>query len=1125
MRFYSIPFVNLIFTFCCCIVFSSNAQVIDDFSDGDFSINPMWTGDVSDFEVHANLELHLNAPAADNESHLITPSDIINNATWEIQVRMDFNPSSSNRTYVYLVSDQADLEADLNGYYVMIGNTADEVSLYRQTGATSTKIIDGLDGILDLTAVEVAIRVTRDAIGNWELFSDVGLTGTYTSEGTTFEDTHTLSSYFGILCDYTSTRSTLFFFDDVNVTGDGFIDVIPPTLQTLNVLDANQIELIFSEPVEVSSAESITSYSWNGENPNSAILSGQTVTLTFTSSFPANIEQTLSVSNVEDLAGNVIEDVDLDFTFVSIGTPGPGDVVINEILADPTPIIGLPDAEYVELFNASDVAFDLGGWNLRNTAEDEILNSFILLPGEYVIICDDAFQTIFSAYGQVLVVSSLTALSNTGDDLHLLDANGSVIDEVTYATSWYGGLPFSDGGYSLERKNPFLPCSSAANWGPSQDPAGGTPGTQNSNFIAEDNIAPEIISLSVTDLSTLHLTFSEVMDELSLITGQYSLTPSATLIPLSPQSPTELSLSVDPALVPGTEYSFTVEGASDCSGNVIAPITLTFIVPDVAEPGDVIFNEIMADPSPSIGLPEEEYLEIYNRSDKYLNLAGWTLVNTTTVMSMASYQLGPGEYLILCDDSSAAALEGFGQVYAFESFSALSNDGDDLHLYNASADLIDEVIYTLDWYHDTSKDEGGYSIERINPELPCSNIDNWKASSSILGGTPGQENSVLDLSPDITAPHVISALLQSVNQVSIIFDEFIEIGSLDLVDFNFSPELNISSIQLVAGDRIILVLSSPLDTGVVYTLGISGIEDCSGNEITEVAEFLIAIPETAQAGDLIINEVLFNPRTGGYDFVEIYNSSTRTLSLKNWKMANRELGEIANIKSITAEEVLLFPGQFKVVTEDSQNIAFEYPLGVPSNYIEINDLPSYNDDEGYVLLIDPSVTVQDEFFYSDSYHFALIDDVNGVSLERVDYNRLTNDPTNWHSAAENVGWATPGYENSQLQPANAAGQSFSVEPEVFSPDNDGFEDVLNINYELENAGQVVNISIFDREGRLVRMLTRNTYVGSRGTISWDGINEEGAKARIGVYVIFIELFDLEGNVTSAKKTCVLGGTL
>ena len=109
-----------------------SAQVQDNFTDGDFTANPIWSGEVSTFEASAN-RLHLNAPAVASSSYLSTASSAIHNASWEFYVEMGFATSNTSLTRVYLVSDQQDLKQALNGYFVMIGNTPDEVSLYRQT--------------------------------------------------------------------------------------------------------------------------------------------------------------------------------------------------------------------------------------------------------------------------------------------------------------------------------------------------------------------------------------------------------------------------------------------------------------------------------------------------------------------------------------------------------------------------------------------------------------------------------------------------------------------------------------------------------------------------------------------------------------------------------------------------------------------------------------------------------------------------------------------------------------------------------------------------------------------------------------------------------------------------------
>jgi hypothetical protein len=898
-------------------------------------------------------------------------------------------------------------------------------------------------------------------------------------------------------------------------------------LASLTVLDSQTIELVFNEALEPLSAELETNYTWlPSATANSAILSGQTVTLTFSTEFPENELQTLEITAIADLAGNPIVDFTTDFIHFVLGEGMSGDIVINELMPDPNPVIGLPDEEFIELFNTSDSAFNLLGWNLINSGTDEFLGNFILAPGAFVIICDDANEDVFSAFGDVLSVSSLSALTNGEDSLALVNPGGISIDVVTYTSDWYGIPSTEIGGASLERSNPFLSCgNTASNWSVSNDPDGGTPGTQNSNFVSIDVLEPTVSSFSVLDEENLLLVFSEGMDALSLILGQYTLEPSLSVIAQSPESLDSLVLSLSPSLSPGESYSLYIDGPADCTGNLLADTTITFFVPEEPEIGDVIINEIMADPSEPYILPEVEYLELFNNSEKIFNLEGWNLLNSSSDNILGSHILQPGAYVILCDEEDAELIQPYGDVLAITSFSALGNSADDVSLYDLSGELLDAVSYTSAWYQSDAKDDGGYSLELINPELPCSWSANWKGSTADTRGTPGSVNSVYDLSPDLISPIACTATpSENGQQIELVFSEPIEIASIAPSDFIFNPKISVLG-TISNREKILLIMDGPIDEGTIYTIDISDVTDCSGNQISISNQLLTGIPFEAEEGDLLINEVLFNPRTGGVDFVEIYNNSDKVISLKDWKMATRGLGVLEDIFPVSSEDLLIFPSEFKLFTEDKANIIANYPLGAPKNYVEVIDLPSYNDDEGYVVLVSPNEGVFDELYYTEDYQFALIDILDGVSLERIDYNRLTNDPTNWHSAAERVGFATPGYENSQLQPSNASSESFTLEPDVFSPDNDGYQDVLNITYSLDKAGSVANISIFDREGRLMRLLARNELLATEGTISWDGITDDGTKARIGVYIVLIELFDLDGNTSSTKKSCVLGGRL
>ena len=193
---------------------SGFSQLTDNFEDGEFNSNPSWTGNTDDFIVENNV-LRLSAPAVSGSSYLSTPSGSINNATWQFSVKFNFNPSSSNYAKIYLVANEAKLDGILNGYFVKIGGSSDEVSLFRQDGSGAVKIIDGTDGRLSLATVNIEVLVSRSAEGQWQLSSKLDVETTWFSEGEVFDLSYIQSSFFGVNCFYTATRSTKFFFDNI----------------------------------------------------------------------------------------------------------------------------------------------------------------------------------------------------------------------------------------------------------------------------------------------------------------------------------------------------------------------------------------------------------------------------------------------------------------------------------------------------------------------------------------------------------------------------------------------------------------------------------------------------------------------------------------------------------------------------------------------------------------------------------------------------------------------------------------------------------------------------------------------------------------------------------------------
>lgn len=1108
----------------------SYAQFTDDFSDGDFSTNPTWSGDTNNFDVNGAFQFQLNAPAVNDIMYASTPSQSINNAVWEFYVELGFNPSSTNFAKVYVVADQSDLKNPLNGYFVKIGGTPDEVSLYRQDGTTETMIIDGTNGRLNTSSVTLSVRVTRDQLGNWQLFSDT-LGGTnYFLEGSITDNNHISSAYFGVLCNYTSTRSTLFFYDDFNVTGGAFIDNVPPTIDSVVVVNSTNLDVYFNEPVDLTTSQTLTNYSVDNGigNPNNATRNAtdsSLVHLTFATAFTNGQNYILSVTNIEDTASNPINILTEPFTYFVLVTPNSGDIIFNEIFADPTPQVGLPEEEFVELYNASTNTFDLGSWQFINSTTLKQLPNFLLTPNSYVILCDVNDTALYSPYGDVIGISAFTALSNGGDSLTLMYNTTDIIDIVAYTDAWYRDNVKKDGGYTLERINPVHPCSNANNWIASNHLDGGTPAAQNSVYNpTPDMQAPNIIGVDVLSATTLQLSFNEVMDSMSLATATYAINNGVTFTNTVVNSSLEsVMLTFTPTLDSSLVYQVTVSGATDCSGNSLNPTTFSFGIGKAPQKYEIIITELFPDPSPTVGLPEQEFVELYNPTNKVIDLTNCWISDLTSMKQLNPGKIFPGEYVIVCKTTNENQFAPFGKVITISELPSLNNTDDIMTLFAPDTTIIHSVHYFDSWYKDDNKKDGGWTLEMIDPANPCGEYDNWSASNQWFGGTPGAQNSVFAANPDVTLPRLLEANATSDSTVILTFSEIIDRDGLLAASYSVNNGINISNIVIIDNKNVQLDLANKLTFQIKYTVTVTGAYDCVGNVIGSNNFAIFALPEQGFNGDLVINEVLFNPFTGGSDFVELYNNSNKFIDLQNWSLANTDNNVVANLKPITTTPKLILPGEFVLLTKDANNIATEYINSKTETFIEMASLPTYSNSEGTVVLVNNLNLTVDSFYYEEDMHFSLLNSVKGVSLERIDYNRLTNDRTNWHSAAEEEGFATPGYENSQFQLANTDGGTITIDPKTFSPNNDGIDDVLNISYEFSTPGFVANVVIYDAKGRQIRNLIKSQLLGTKGTFSWDGINDYNEKARIGIYVIFIEVFDLEGNVKSFKETAVLAG--
>ncbi|SDX81281.1 lamin tail domain-containing protein [Hymenobacter psychrophilus] len=653
-----------------------------------------------------------------------------------------------------------------------------------------------------------------------------------------------------------------------------------------------------------------------------------------------------------------------------------------------------------------------------------------------------------------------------------------------------------------------------------------------------DNTPPATVQAAGVGPRALDATFNEAVAA--------TQSPASYQLPGGPAVIAALRDAANPALVhltlaadlPAGGGTLEVRQVADLYGNVAAgPLTAAFSfagVLAVPQFGQLLITEIMADETPVVGLPASEYLEIHNPSaTRTLDLAGVRLSKGGSTANPAVFPAGatllPGEYAVVCGSTRGAQFAAFGKVFALTNFPSLNNAGDQLVLTGRSGRTVFEVTYSDSWYKDSRKKEGGWSLEMVDEANFCGGIENWTASNDPSGGTPGRANSVRTPNPDRTAPSLLRAVALSPTLVRLFFSEKLDSAAVsNPARYTFTPAVGVARVVPVGPDfRLVdLQLSTPLQPNQSLTLTVQQATDCVGNASGPAAAVTLALPAPVAAGDVVLNEILFNPRTGGVDFVELLNRSGKYLNVQGWQLGSEKADGSIDQKPISTGPYVLAPGQLVVLTTSPANIQSYYlNSSEPANFLGMPSLPSYPDDAGIVVLTSATNEPLDRFAYHKNMHLKLLDDLNGVSLERI---RPEGPSTgeNFHSAASAAGYATPGRPNSQYQQDPGGDQTFRLEPEVFTPDEDGQQDFTTLNYLLDQPGYAASITIYDAQGRLARRLVRNETLATTGFFQWDGLTDRGQKAAVGYYVLHIELLrPNSGEKREYRKTVVVGARL
>ena len=816
-----------------------------------------------------------------------------------------------------------------------------------------------------------------------------------------------------------------------------------------------------------------------------------------------------------------------------LGQPAPDstDIVINEVMYAPSP----SSNEYVELYNRSDQAVNLARLAYADANRDfspVTSTDTLLQPGEYAVLVRDTttFRDAFPAVS-FLAPEGWDALNNGGDTVLLRDQpTGTVLDAVSYDPSWGG-----NDGAALERIDPDGPSPRASNFGTSQAAAKGTPGSRNSIF-NPDETPPTLSRVTPTpDGDSLLTRFSEPLDPETVSPSALALggagTPTIETATISDTAAVQVVAVLDRSLSTGT-FTLIATNVADRQGNVQSETQATFryFVPEVPQPTDLVITEILYAPSAA----STEFIEIYNRSEKTVDLGTLEYADEDRDFDRIASRLtpiGPDSHVVLVDGASA-----FASVFPDVSFQApngwdaLNNGGDTAILrYGPSNTVLDSVPYTPSWGGNDNR-----SIERLDPAGPSVET-NFASSTADEGATPGSRNSRYN--PDEAAPNPVFAEQTAERRVAVTFSEPVQPASVTPGAFSFSS----TAVSAARVQRDSVAALSLTDRPSGSMIRIAGIRDRVGNELAETPLSLAYRPEE---GDVIVNEILFDPRSDNFDnqpnqveYVEVRNQTGRSVSLRGLFATDRpdERGVADTIR--TDRRAALSPSGYGVMaavpdnaqTADDAQIARAFPQA-PLGADSVAFLPvdaqrlGLGNDGDLVRLHRADGTPIAEVAYDPDWHAAGLEETKGTALERLSPSGRASSADNWTSSTTPTG-GTPGTKNavSLAPPTDAPSRGLQIEPSPFSIERDG---ATRIRYTLDAVPNLVRAQIFDARGRKVRTLEDARLTGRTGELVWNGRNDGGNRVRIGVYVVLFEAVRAEdGTVARFKEPVVVARPL
>lgn len=733
----------LLFTF---VSVTAQTQWNQDFNSPFSFSNHGIIGDTLDFQVDSTNQLKLQAIPQTHSSFLAFPSAINHQASYEFELSLGFNPSSSNYAKVFVWSDVANPSSANNGVFIAIGGTTeDRISLYGLNQGQNQLLVESTADFLNEVNLELKIKLELDSLGNYHLWVQKGLDSMiYLGNGFFFSSSP--SNYFSLECIYTSTRSDKFTFDKILVAGSEMEDKEGPRILRLRTNSRKEILLNFSldsDTSELKDPDHFRLFPGNHKTYNLRYrASYRELTLSFDESLTDSLQYALEITSIPDESGNLLDTILNNLSFYK---PKKGDIIFSEVLFDAEPPVQLPEEEGIEIYNRRSFPIVLNDWILSNGNLNFRIDSFSIKGHSFAWIANNPEPWSSIVPEQDILPAPLASnfLLTEEGKVSLSDSSSFIIDQFHYSKEMFNSEPKKLGGWTLERSALTSPCGSPNLWSESIHSSGGTPGSENS--ITEtyvDENPPYLEYFGKVNDSTLQLVWSEDihLTGIPIVNEDFAILDSFWVNPLIES---RLFLQFQ-AKIPASN-SFKLELGSylkDCVGNPSPYETIELSFPEPLLSEGLQIEEVLFNPNDR----QVEYVEIVNRGLKTFDIKGlrfWIASDTFSSQMNSSAPLvesrivQAGERVCLTkqapsdfDDLFYSSKHYFVEI---QDFPNLLSTESSIGITSISLENIDKATYNVQFHSLLLRDTKGYSLQRISFNNEAHQALDWRSAEPSPG--------------------------------------------------------------------------------------------------------------------------------------------------------------------------------------------------------------------------------------------------------------------------------------------------------------------------------------------------------------------------------------------------------